>query len=222
MQYKITAFDPATAQVRLEFEHGFAPITVSLPIDSNGNVPVGPELDFYLRGFIPVWEIERQEALKNGVSNAAAISSLLQPSDIPPPPTIPDPILDATLGEAVSYAQRQIDKAASDARSRFITVGYGQEMTYLVKQAQAQAYVDAGYQGEVPPFIASEAGLRGLSAQAVADEILAVALPWQNVIGPKIEALRLAGKEAVAKQADVQGIDQSMRSTILQLQGITP
>lgn len=218
--YKITSFDAATAQVVLEFENGFPPVVVNLPIDGNGNVPVGPELDFYLRGFVPVWEIERRNVLANGIKNAAAVEALLQPSDIPPPPPIPDPILDATLTDAISFAQRQIDKAASDARSRFITVGYGQEMTYLVKQQQAQSYVDAGYQGDVPSFLAAESALRGISAQAVADEILAVALPWQNVIGPQIEAIRLAGKEVVAAQADVQGVDQAMRSAVSQLQAI--
>ena len=79
--YKIIAFNEATGHITIRFAD-FAPINVELPIDENGNLPVGTELDQYLVGFIPTWHLARQERLANGISNANEIASLVEPEPV--------------------------------------------------------------------------------------------------------------------------------------------
>lgn len=47
---------------------GFSPFWIDLPIDENGAVPTGTELDLYISGFLPVGEVERQQKLAKGIS----------------------------------------------------------------------------------------------------------------------------------------------------------
>lgn len=106
-------------------------------------------------------------------------------------------------------AQRDIDAAAGAARLRFITDVPGQQAVYMVKLQQALAYqaahaADAG--AAVPPYIAAEAQALGTTAIAVADLVVDLATVWNDVVGPQIEAARLAGKAAVTAAADEAGV----------------
>lgn len=83
MNYKITNFIPESAQVIIEVP-GLAPFAVDLPIDDNGNVPVGEELTVYLSGFIPTWHLDRVNKISTGIKNIAEIQALVQPSDLAP------------------------------------------------------------------------------------------------------------------------------------------
>lgn len=100
-----------------------------------------------------------------------------------------------TIDEACAWGREQIDIAAGKARARFITVIAGQDATYQAKYADAQAYVRAGYP-EVSqyPWVQKEAEVTGVSAREAADKIKEVGDPWNMVIGPKIEGLRIGGK----------------------------
>ena len=77
MNYKIVDFNDVTGQVTLQVD-GFPLFAVDLPLDENNNVPVGEELDLYLKGFIPTWHLERQEKLSSGIANAEDIKALVQ------------------------------------------------------------------------------------------------------------------------------------------------
>ena len=77
MDYKIIAFDEAAGQLVLHYQD--TNHLVDLPIDENGVVPTGVELDKYLRGFIPTWHYERKARLAKGIVNIEQIRALVQP-----------------------------------------------------------------------------------------------------------------------------------------------
>lgn len=79
MDYKIIDFNATTAQISVAFLliEGFV-ISIDLPLDEHGNVPVGNELDTFIKGFLPYGALQRQQALANGIRNAAAIEALVQ------------------------------------------------------------------------------------------------------------------------------------------------
>ena len=85
--YTIRIFDESTAQVIVEYKD-CAPIGIDLPIDENGNVPEGDELDKLIRGFIPVWHFERLEKIKAGIKNASAVHVKVVPYPSSPEPTL--------------------------------------------------------------------------------------------------------------------------------------
>ena len=85
MDYKIVDFNETTGQIIIQVE-GFPLFSVDLPLDENNNVPVGEKLNAYLKGFLPVWHVERQNKLATGIPNASEIHALVQP--IPPAPVI--------------------------------------------------------------------------------------------------------------------------------------
>lgn len=75
--YKIINFNAATGQLVVEWHPDFPRVAIDLPIDDNNQFPTGEALDTYIRGFVPVWELERIEKLKS-VTNADAIAALVQ------------------------------------------------------------------------------------------------------------------------------------------------
>lgn len=99
------------------------------------------------------------------------------------------------------YAQRDIDRAAGDARLRYITDVAGQQAVYLTKMAEAKAYLTAyalDSQAIAPPHIAAEATATGATPLAVAQEVAGLGALWTEGLSPAIEAARIGGKRAVA------------------------
>lgn len=90
VDYKIVKVDPSTANIVVEFLliPGYR-VAIDLPVDDGGNVPVGAELDAYIKGFLPYFLIERQTKLSSGIGN---LNQLMQYVD-PDPPAV-----DANLG----------------------------------------------------------------------------------------------------------------------------
>lgn len=78
MSYQIIDFIEETGQIILYVE-GFVPFSVDLPLDEHNNVPTDNELDVYLKGYVPVWQIERNNKLKAGIANADEIRKLVNP-----------------------------------------------------------------------------------------------------------------------------------------------
>lgn len=75
--YKIVDFNESTAQMTIKYKD-FPLIKVDLPIDNNGNIISGEDLQNYIKGFIPVWHEERKELIKNGINNLNDIKSLIE------------------------------------------------------------------------------------------------------------------------------------------------
>lgn len=79
IDYKIIDINTARASICVKPE-GFDPFWVDLPIDENGNVPDGADLELYIRGFLPIGEIQREQQLNKGVKGMDAI----QVTPLPP------------------------------------------------------------------------------------------------------------------------------------------
>lgn len=106
----------------------------------------------------------------------------------------PDPSIDDSSAALV----KQID-ADADA---IYTAALGNRATeYAEAESQAQAYKDAAYAGDVPPYVKAWADATGKSAQWSADDILATTAAWRTAQAA-IRAQRLAAKEAARKAED--------------------
>lgn len=115
-------------------------------------------------------------------------------------------------------AAGRIDAAAGAARARYITVAAGQGATYIVKAAQAHAYLAASG-GSVPAFVQAEADATGRTALQAAQAIVDQEALW-IIKGAQIERLRRGGKVATAAAADAAGIASALESTIAELAGV--
>ncbi len=110
--------------------------------------------------------------------------------------------LQAKRIEAVDH----INQASGAVRARYITEIAGQQMVYLVKEAEAKAYVAdsspdmANYQ-----HVEAEIGITGKTASDVANAFLSNAALWRS-ISPKIEAVRLGNLMHVAGSGSIAGI----------------
>lgn len=117
----------------------------------------------------------------------------------------PWPNIDA----ARNWARDQIDASAGAARGRYITITGGQDATYAAKYAEALAFARAGYpedQVHLYPWIEAEAEAIGGTPSAAADEIRANGDPWNAVLGPKIESLRIGGKRTLVDLDDIGAV----------------
>lgn len=79
--YRIVQFNQSTGQIVVEWHPDFPRVAIDLPIDANNKFPEGQDLDTYISGFVPVWELERREKLKS-VANTDAILALLPPDAV--------------------------------------------------------------------------------------------------------------------------------------------
>lgn len=96
-----------------------------------------------------------------------------------------------------------IDAEAEATRGLFITPGSGQAMTYLRKEAEADAWL-ADNSASVP-FLEAEAAATGVTVAALAALVSARAAQWAT-IGPKIEAARMGAKQAVQAAGNLAAI----------------
>lgn len=124
-----------------------------------------------------------------------------------------------TVEECRDWAIDQIDSAAGQARARYLTVAPGQEATYTAKYADAKAYLLAADTSDMTlfPWIKQEAERTGMTPQAAAQRIKDLGDYWHFDIGPKIEGLRMAGKDGLAAlttRSQVMAHTKSYRSQL--------
>ena len=83
LSYKIRTFDTAGGSILISVHNAggteVGAVNIDLPMDADGLYLVGTELDDYIKGFIPDSHFERLETVGSGVSNASAITALLDP-----------------------------------------------------------------------------------------------------------------------------------------------
>lgn len=104
------------------------------------------------------------------------------------------PFLAEPLLPSVAELCRSIDLAADAAREA-VAGDPLRAVEYERAAAEAQAFADAGYQGEVPPMVAAWA-INGRTPQQAADNILGEAAQYQAAL-VQIRALRLQAKELI-------------------------
>lgn len=105
----------------------------------------------------------------------------------------PEQLLVAVLAASVARAVARID---ADVDAIYGAVIGARQAEYELAERQAQAFADAGYEGEAGPMVQSWATVKGWSAQQAADDILSVAAAWRTAQAA-IRAQRLAAKEKV-------------------------
>lgn len=216
MEYKVLDFNQTTGTLLVNFFTADYPEGLTYGVD----VPVvggayisGEDLNTHIMSFAPYGQIERLVTLRD--------SQITPPAVVIEPQRAVNPILDAKdLNDAIVIAHAQIDATAGQVRARFITTVPGQEATYMLKREQATQFKAAGYQGTPPSFIAAEVAATGKTAKDVADAIIFMANIWENDLGPRIEAFRIAGKEAASASQTKQGVNSATDDCITKLRGV--
>ena len=102
----------------------------------------------------------------------------------------------------------QIDEAVAAIYGRFTRF----QLEYTEREAQAQAYKDAGYTGPVPPRVSEFATPAGMPAQAATDLILAQAVNLRTAQGA-LSALRMRKYEVLRAATDAEA--QAVAAEIL-------
>ena len=122
-----------------------------------------------------------------------------------------------TLTKLRFLAHQDIDRAAGEARLRYITDIPGQERVYIRKAEQAKAFLLLPL-GSVPPYVAAEAAATSRTAAQAANRIAAAEALWEDQMSPAIERERTAGKEAVSAATTEAAINQARDSAVAALQ----
>jgi hypothetical protein len=110
-------------------------------------------------------------------------------------------------------AAHYIDTVAGEARGKYISVGIGQESTYLFKSMQAKEYKNVDYTGIVPCMIQVEADVTGYTPQQVADSILDTEALWVGILAG-IEKIRRSAKITLSTLEDPTEIENLCEQTI--------
>jgi len=146
-------------------------------------------------------------------------------------PTRPDDVWDTTsqswkfnAPKAKGDAKTEIDLAAGNASSRYITVGQGQEWRYLLKAKQADDYKAAGYPSDTTgyPMVQAEADATGQTPTAAADNIIATR-DQRLSVAAQIEKARISGKaaiDALSSSATLSKINGTRDTYVSQLNAI--
>jgi hypothetical protein len=124
----------------------------------------------------------------------------------------------ASLNDLAATALAMIDAAADTARLSVSPPG--RDLEYARAEAQAQAYKDAAYTGDVPPCVDSWARAKQWSARNSAIDILSTAALWYSALD-QIRDLRLNAKEAVRRvtgaSADIDAIVSQFQTDLTTL-----
>ncbi len=125
------------------------------------------------------------------------------------------------LSDLKVVAKINIDRAAEQARLRYVTTGSGQAMTYREKADDAASYVAAGYPVDMTayPFILAESNATGKTGKQAADDIIAKRELWVT-IGSRIEEKRVGGKVNVDAATDESGVDSARDQAVILLDAI--
>jgi hypothetical protein len=113
MDYKIISFDASSGTIVVRYRDDMAPINIDLQLDENGLYITGTALEEYIRGFIPVWHLERLDRLAAGVPNASEIQALVQEEQTVQPQNTeltPEQIQNAKMWEQYEF-EKQVGNA---------------------------------------------------------------------------------------------------------------
>ena len=113
--------------------------------------------------------------------------------------TIPAPVIAQRSQTLRAGLVTQIDEAVATIYGRFTRF----QLEYTEREAQAQAYKDAGYTGTVPPRVSEFATPAGMPAQAATDLILQQAVNLRTAQGA-LSALRMRKYEVLRAATDEQ------------------
>lgn len=119
-----------------------------------------------------------------------------------------------TDDEAKKRPADSIDDAVAEIYARFMRF----QAEYTEREAQAQAYKDAGYTGDVPVQVAAFAGPAGKTGQQAADIILSQAAQLRGALS-QLGVLRMRKYEVLAAPdaATAQAIADAILGAVAQI-----
>ena len=124
---------------------------------------------------------------------------------------VPDGAILAALKTTLYDA---VDRAAEQARRKYITAGAGQAMTYVQKADEAKRFLAAeDPQADDYPLLAAEIGITGPEIGDVAAIVSIAHQNWQQ-IGAAIEASRLGTKKAI-DEADSEATARAAAAAVM-------
>lgn len=129
-------------------------------------------------------------------------------------------LLPGVITQAQARALAEVDEAAGRARLRYITDVPGQQATYTRKEQQAREWLDSGYAGPAPSFIAAEAAALGETPQHIAQQVITLADFWAYVKGPEIEASRIKWKAAVRSATTLEAVQAALDAALAELEAL--
>lgn len=116
MEYKIIGFSKDTGSLVIKFDPNMAPISVDVPLDEQGSYIVGEALDTYIKGFLPVWHLERIAKIKNGVPNEGQLESLIEEDTFPAPAST---ISEEEIANQKMWEQLEFERRVAKALVKF-------------------------------------------------------------------------------------------------------
>lgn len=118
-------------------------------------------------------------------------------------------------------ANQKIDHHAEIIRSKYITLGSGQSLTYQKKSDDAELYINDGYPVDLSnyPWIQAEVNATGKTATQAADDIIATRDAWVTK-GLEIEETRMTGKTTIDNATTISEINVALNNTLVLLNGI--
>lgn len=140
-----------------------------------------------------------------------------QVCEIPAAPVEPDPPV-KSLDDIKEELCLKIDGEADSARLR-IAGDPLRAIEYQLAEQEASAYRTAGYTGTVGGTVQSWADAKGWTAQAAADDILAVAAAWNQALYA-LRDIRLKSKEMVRAASDESAATTDADTAIAQIQAV--
>lgn len=143
-------------------------------------------------GWVPVYEADNPDPLSYYISKVPTYQEDSESFILQAVPRELTPL--------VEEAQVKIDNAASNVCVKYMTVGAGQEMRYLMKAAQADAAIALQREGGSPklidyPMVALEAQACDMDFWDKALEIVNTRNAWVQ-LAANIEATRVGGKQS--------------------------
>lgn len=124
----------------------------------------------------------------------------------------PEEIADFEAARAVPLLQLQsgaVLRIDRDVDLIYAAVIGNRQAEYEAAEREAQAYVDADYEGDAPPLVQAWATAKAWTGQQAADDILAQAVAWRGAQA-QIRAARLARKEQVRAATDAAGVEAAL------------
>lgn len=116
--YKVLNFDEATGQLTIQVAQELSPISIDIPI-KDGLYIVGDELDAYIKGFIPVEFIERQQQINQGVPNSSEIAALVTQTAVVDVPSVKTPEQLQAEANAEMWKQLKFEQDVAKALVKF-------------------------------------------------------------------------------------------------------
>lgn len=132
---------------------------------------------------------------------------------------IPESEWESTTQQRRDQASDAIDRAAGDARTRFVSAGYLIEEEYRQALTAVQKWrADGSPLDNVPPEIQSGADYGDLDAESAAVEIEQTAAAWEDVLN-EVRSLRLNGKRAVndASAIELRNVESEYAGLLMSL-----